>query len=878
MVKNNNISTTLRQNQHDHMASLYSPPEKYRRRLLVSILAMISCMGGVVDKAYAEEQDNSSHAIFNSSFLSNSDGEKLDLSRFENGAQIEPGNYNVDVYVNHIWIGRKEVRVLKNDSDNKNTGFDFCFQNKLLVSLGIDFEKLPINGSATDENGCVNIEKLVPDSKLDFDMSSLRANLSIPQAYLKRREKGYVEPEHWDRGINAAFIDYNANTYQIRFNQNDTTQYFLGINAGLNLGAWRLRHNGSYSQRESDQTESTREYKTLSNYIQRDITSLKSQLTLGEYYTPSELFDSFPYTGVQLASDDRMQPDSRRGYAPTVYGTAESNALVTIRQGGNTIYESTVAPGPFVIDDLYGVGYAGDLDVTVKEADGRTRSFTVPFSTVPQLLRPSVSRYNVVIGKYRDDDLNNTPEFLQASYQYGISNALTGYTGGILAENYYSAQIGVALSTVVGAFSFDVTQAHASELPSSSPYGTSTTGQTYRFNYSKLLEASKTNLTMAAYRFSSRGYVSFPDYVQLSDNQSTHKPYRLRNRFQANINQPLGEGFGNIFLSGSTQNYWDDTIPSETGFQAGYSNRFRWGSFTISAGRTRLAGGKKENQYMLSFSTPLGRSVRAPYLTSSVTHSDNGTTNAQLGLNGSLGEYSQFGYGAYTSYNENETSHSQSFGVNMQYRASNAALLANYSDGKGYRQIGAGMSGSVLLHGGGVNFTQTQGETKTLVEAKGARGATLRNSSGAKIASNGYVVASALMPYRNNAISIDPKGISEEIELTVTEQVVAPRYGSITYLQYPTVSGKPLMLLIHDQEGKNLPIGAEVLDETGKSVTLVGQGSRVYIRADQEQGHLLVRWGRAIDQQCRVDYKVPQVKTEAKVPFLQLDATCTRDH
>ncbi|KYF17681.1 hypothetical protein AIZ04_25550, partial [Salmonella enterica subsp. enterica serovar Typhimurium] len=76
-----------------------------------------------------------------------------------------------------------------------------------------------------------------------------------------------------------------------------------------------------------------------------------------------ELFDSTQFRGVQLASDDRMLPDSERGFAPVVRGVANSNAKVRISQNGLTIYETTVAPGAFEIDDLYPTGYGGDLIV-----------------------------------------------------------------------------------------------------------------------------------------------------------------------------------------------------------------------------------------------------------------------------------------------------------------------------------------------------------------------------------------------------------------------------------------------------------------------------------------------------------------------------------
>lgn len=141
--------------------------------------------------------------------------------------------------------------------------------------------------------------------------------------------------------------NFNANRNRTRSGTNDSA--FLGLNAGLNLGDWRLRHNASMSW----QSRNGSQYQALDSYAQRDITALKSQLTVGESNTSGEIFDTLSYRGVQLASDDRMLPDSMRGYAPVIRGIARTNARVTVRQAGNVLLETTVAPGAFVIDDLY---------------------------------------------------------------------------------------------------------------------------------------------------------------------------------------------------------------------------------------------------------------------------------------------------------------------------------------------------------------------------------------------------------------------------------------------------------------------------------------------------------------------------------------------
>ncbi|MDF3931444.1 fimbria/pilus outer membrane usher protein [Pseudomonas citronellolis] len=802
---------------------------------------------------------------FDTDFLRNDATQPVDISRFERGNAVDPGHYTLDLYVNRRWLGRQAVEV--------RPGPAYCFRREQLDGLGIAVERLPDNAStalAMADGSCVQLTRLVPQSHADFDLADLRADLSVPQAYLARGDTGYVPPSEWDRGVSAAFIDYNANAYRSETGGNSRTQYYAGLNGGVNLGDWRLRHNGSYSRDPDGDSD----YNAVSSYLQRDLTGLKSQLTLGEYYTPADLFDSVPYSGVQLASDERMLPDSQRGFAPAIRGVAQSNARVTVRQGGNILYETSVAPGPFVIDELYGAGYAGDLEVTVSEADGREQRFTVPFASVAQLLRPGVSRYSVTAGEYRDQRLARTPQFAQATYQRGLSDRWTGYTGSFIAENYLAVQVGAATSSRFGAVALDITQSRANGLEPREGLGRSASGQSYRLSYSKLLEPTRTNLAVAAYRFSSEGYLGFADFAGMLDGNGGAWRYRQRNRVQVNLSQSLGGNRGSFYLSGSAQNYWNRDVGGDMSYQAGYSNSWRWVSLNLSASRTRDAGGDNQTRYLLSLSMPLGRAPRAPYLSSSVGRGSDGSQDLQLGLSGSLGERNALNYSLYSSRNRQDGRSSGNSGANVQYRSRLASVSANVSDGDDYRQLGLGLSGSLLAHRGGLNLSPDQGETKVLVEAKGASGAALENNPGAAIGANGYAFAAGLTPYRRNRVALDPRGLGQDVELEVSEQQVVPRFGSVVLLRYPTRSGRPLLLELRDEQGGRLPVGAEVLDgDAGVSLTLVGQGSRVFLRAERSEGELLVRWGEGPDRQCRVAYRVPPKEAEQQ-PLFHLRAVC----
>lgn len=138
--------------------------------------------------------------------------------------------------------------------------------------------------------------------------------------------------------------------------------------------------------------------------MERDIRPLKSHLTIGETASDNGVMESNPYRGVKLASDESMLPQSQRGFAPVVKGIAQTNAVVTIRQNGSVIYQTTVPPGEFEINDLYPTSYSGDLDVQIEEANGTIRSFIQPFSAVPMMQRAGSLKYSIDIGKYNVDN------------------------------------------------------------------------------------------------------------------------------------------------------------------------------------------------------------------------------------------------------------------------------------------------------------------------------------------------------------------------------------------------------------------------------------------------------------------------------------------
>lgn len=232
----------------------------------------------------------------------------------------------------------------------------------------------------------------------------------MPQAYVLEYEHGYVPPEAWDRGINALYTSYYASQYYSDYkNGGDDKSSYLNLNSGLNLRA------GSCIQmpiiRKATKTAVNGR---VTRYIWNvEFHKFSARFAQVKCILVLMFFDSVRFRGVRLWRDMQMLPNSKQNFTPVVRGVAQSNALVTIEQNGFVVYQKEVPPGPFAIDDLQLSNGGADLEVIVKEADGSMSYYRVPYSSVPNMLQPGVSKYEFSAGRSHIEGASNQSDFIQ---------------------------------------------------------------------------------------------------------------------------------------------------------------------------------------------------------------------------------------------------------------------------------------------------------------------------------------------------------------------------------------------------------------------------------------------------------------------------------
>lgn len=778
-----------------------------------------------------------------------------DLTAFESGGQLA-GTYYVDIILNGQKVDSRDVRFKTDDAQRLVP----CLSAGLLESYGVKTALFPDMAHA-DECATLNV---IPQASSEFVFSHQKLDLSIPQAALAQHARGYVAPELWDEGITAALLNYSMNGANNRSHgSSDSDSQYVNLRPGINIGPWRLRNYTTWRR----DNQSGNQWDNVYSYAQRSIAPLKSQLILGDSSAPSDVFDSMPFRGGQLASDDEMLPDSLKGYAPVVRGIARTNAQVVIRQNGYVIYQSYVAAGAFEITDMYSTGGAGDLNVTIKEADGSEQNYTVPFASLPVLQREGRLKYALTGGQYRsyDGSVENT-SFGQASAIYGLPWGFTLYGGTQQSAKYQSYAVGVGKNLgEIGAVSGDVTQA------ASQPKGQAQTqGQSWRIRYSKNIVQTGTHFAIAGYRYSTNGYYGMQEVLD-SWGDSAALNNRRRNRMELTVSQSLGGRLGSLMASAVQEDYWNSP-GSMRSLSASYNNAWQGISYgltwTLSKNNPGASSSATDRQIAINVSVPLDRWMANSWANYNLNSSRNNGTTHGLGLNGMALAGNTLNWSVQQGYGSDGVGYTGS--ANGDYKGTYGQVTAGYGYDRNSQRLSYGLAGGIIAHADGVTFSQPLGETNVLIKAPGAAGAGVNNQHSVKTDFRGYGITSNVTPFHKNDIGLNTASLPDDVELALTSQTVIPTRGAVVRADYIASVGKRLLLTLVRSGRQTVPFGAmATLQGRNGPSAIVGDDGQVYLTGMPQAGTLEVVWGSDDQQRCTADFTLPTAPGTAPVILLQ---------
>lgn len=817
------------------------------------------------------------------------------------GTQL-PGVYGVDIYVNDKFITAQPVRfdaaapVPDGSAPRDPSGLTPCLSRRDLDNAGVkvgDFREL----DTLKDDECVSPEKYIPGLTAAFDFKRMRLKLGIPQIALRNQARGYIEPERWDEGINAVMMNYSFTGYhRYAAHSNKNRNYFLSLNGGVNLGPWRLRDYRNWSYYNGSNADSRiQRWQHVRTWVERTVTPLRSSLVIGESTTGSDVFDSLGFSGVSLATDDNMYPDALRGFAPVIRGTAQGNAEVTVRQNGYVIYRTQVTPGGFEINDLSPMYSSGDLEVSVKEAGGNVRVFTVPYSSVPALQREGHLKYSLMAGRFRGaGNRYGSPSVAQGTLLWGLPHNLTLYGGMQFSPDYLAVQSGAGVNMGrLGALSADVTHADSTLAD-----GSEHQGQSLRLLYAQAFNPTGTTFRLTGYRYSTKGYHSLDETAlrtmsgrlhnngqydengePVRDNAASY--YNLYNtkraRLEANISQKLWR-YGSVWFTGVRQTYWNSSTRNDS-LQSGYSNTLGPVGYSVSYGYTRQYDGGgfsgSDRSISLMVSVPLSgllSSSAAPvYATFSTSRDNNGNASQQAGMSGTLLEERNLNWNVTQGHARGQAGTGN---ASVNYRGSHGNASLGYSYGRDWHRTGYGLSGGVLLHENGLTLGQQLGDTSVLIATPGVSGISIKNEPGVRTDWRGYTVKPYATAYRENRIAVNTATLDDHTDVDTGVMRVVPTKGAVVRAEFTARHGYRVLLTLTHQ-GKPLPFGTIVT--AGSSTGIVGDEGLVYLSGMPEEGSLSARWGENAEQQCSMSWRMTDDDKAASVVKMTDECRQARD-
>lgn len=750
-----------------------------------------------------------------------------------------PGRYNVDVFINGKYIENRNINFITS-GNNKQKLLPVIDEDRL-ASWGIDSRKIIF--SALQKVDFSRNSLL----KTSLDMNNQRLLISVPQSLMIVFHDDIAPMQTWNEGIPALLMNYSLGTRRndYRGSLAAHTRYDWGqFYPGVNLGAWHLRNSSSWDH------SSTSGGKWTSNYTfaERGLYSLRSRLVLGQRATPDDVFDSLPFTGVMLGTDENMVPFSERQFSPVIRGVARTAARVEIRQNGYTIYNTNVPPGPFAINDVTQLQDGGNLEVIVWETDGQSQTFIVPYQTPAIALHRGYLKYNLMGGTWHPAVGSSKPTLTQATLMYGLPWNLTGYGGLQSAERYKAASAGMGISLgQPGSLSLDVTSENGRYR-----YSGAQSGSKWRLRYTNTLAGTGTDISLTRTQYSSH-YRDLADELQYNP-ESDADCCRKAARTMIQVSQSL-QAWGAISLAGIRTD-WRDAQRTSESYRVSYSGSFHALSFTLDWQRNAGSSARGRDSVIgASLTVPLdrwsGNNTRAVWQIDSPSRH---RSNQQAGLSGSAFER-QLTWDMREQFSQGEGKSSGSM-VNASWAGTYGKVSGGYSYSQAQRNISAMLDGGMVIHQHGVTFGQPLTDVVALAEAPGAAGVAAGGWPGVRTDFRGYALLPYLSSYQRNKVRLDTRTLPDDAEIMQNESSVVPVAGAVIPVYFRTRIGGRALITIKDARGKTFPLGTKVTvnGQTGNTGLIDGSGD-VYLSGLPEQGTLTLY---PDGSSCTVHYRLPK--------------------
>jgi outer membrane usher protein len=168
------------------------------------------------------------------------------------------------------------------------------------------------------------------------------------------------------------------------------------------------------------------------------------QITLGGPFG-----SSITAAGISLSRLFDLTPDVLRQPTASLTVNAASPSQVEVSVDGSTVYRTIVAPGPVNLQNLFYLGGARTVRVTVTDASGRRQVIEQPFLFTDSVLAAGLHEYSYFAGRRSvldaDDRWRYVQNVAQGYHRYGLNDSITLEGSAEGSEDVAAGTAGISL-------------------------------------------------------------------------------------------------------------------------------------------------------------------------------------------------------------------------------------------------------------------------------------------------------------------------------------------------------------------------------------------------------------------------------------------------
>lgn len=655
------------------------------------------------------------------------------------------------------------------------------------------------------------------DSAYRIDERDQTLHLTVPPKFListkiSARKRRRVEPTDSDLG---GFLNYDLLGQWLEQENAYTADGFfeVGIHGGELVATTTQAVRGFEDQRDYVRLEST---------LVRDMPEKRMSYRFGDTINRGGQWGRpVRFGGIQIGTNFAIRPDFVTFPTASLSGDAALPSSVDVLVGNSSRFADEVPAGPFVIEDLPTVNGAGEVTAVVTDLLGRETIISQPFYASPSLLRRNLHDFSFETGLLREEfgvesnNYDDTP-FFTGTYRYG-------YTDQFTAEAHAEFETERQAFGVSGAALVDVYGVLSGSAAGS--VGDDVQGGLFQLGF----ERSARDISVSAF-----GRITTGDYIDLgvdNDLRSTDAEGRFR------VSLPF-EAWGTLSSSYSYRHFKRDS--DDHILSGGYSVGIPLiGAFNVTA--LRIFGAASETIVTANLTIPLGPRTSASGRVQYSKGSDELLKTVEARHTAPL----EGGFGGFASYSDNGFTRSRGE-LSYSSRVGVGSAAASRVDGETGVRLNA--VGGVAVADGGAFLSRRIVDSFAVASVPDQEGVRVysENRLVGRTGSDGRLLIHNLRAYEANRISIDPRDLPPDADVSRTSIAVAPRARGGVTVEFPVEASRLALLTVTLEDGSPVPPGTAARVGDRPETFPVGFDGQVQLRGAKLGDRISIDLGRGL--------------------------------